>query len=114
MELIILVFCLFRNYLRAKVAQLNAARWTFYTFISMLCTWFIGAVIVVAIMVVRDPKVKQLLLTQPQDRRELTEYLNSKNLVVPQLFMLFSMIGGYLFIRYLITKKREGKQSEVE
>jgi len=93
--------------MRAKAAKLNAARWTFYTFISMLVTWFIGVFIVVTIMLVRDPKLRTMLLSQSQDKQRITEYLSSKNLLVPQLFMLFCMVGGYLFVRYLMAKKGE-------
>lgn len=105
MELGILLFCCIRNYFRARAANLNAALWSFYTFLACIVTWFIGGIIMTFIMVSRDAQLRALLTKQPLDRQQVVNYLVSKNLVIPQLFLLVCLIGGYLFIRHLLIKR---------
>lgn len=107
MELGILIFCCIRNYFRAGAANLNAALWSFYTFLACLVSWFIGGIIVTIIMIVRDPKLKTMLMQNPPDQDGVMQYLMSKNILVPQLFLLVCMVGGYLFVRYLIGKRMQ-------
>lgn len=105
MEIGILIFFCIRNYFKARAAQLNAALWSFYTFLACMITWAIGGVIMSIIMISRDPQLKDILLRQPADRQAVVNHLTQKNLLVPQLFLIVCMAGGYLFIRHLLSKR---------
>ncbi|MBS1782512.1 MAG: hypothetical protein JSS78_05565 [Bacteroidetes bacterium] len=105
MELGILVFICIRNYFRARVMQLNAGLWAFYTFIAALATWFVGGIIITLIMIGRDAQLRALLMHQPVDRQQAVDYLMRKNLFVPQVFLIVCMIGGYLIVRHFMSKQ---------
>ncbi|HRO42743.1 MAG TPA: hypothetical protein PL009_07895 [Flavipsychrobacter sp.] len=107
MELGILIFCCIRNYFRARAANLNAALWSFYTFLASIVTWFMGGIIITLIMIARDSHLRKMLMQQPPDQQEIVKYLTGKNLFVPQLFLIVCMVGGYLFVRHLITKREK-------
>lgn len=102
---IVLIFCCVRSYMKARAARLNAALWTFYTFLAILFSWIIGSIIVTVILILRDPSLRHMLTQQPPDRDGIMNYLKTQNLLIPEIFLLFCGIGGYLFIHYLISKR---------
>jgi hypothetical protein len=91
--------------MKARAANLNAALWTFYAFLSILCSWAIGSIIVTMILLLRDPVLRGMLTQQPPDKDGIMNYLKTQNLLLPEIFLLFCGVGGYLFIHYLISKK---------
>jgi hypothetical protein len=91
--------------MKARAANLNAALWTFYTFLAIVGAWVIGSVIVTAIMIAKDPVLRNMFSTQPPDKDGILEYLKTQNMVIPQIFIMFCGVGGYLFIHYLLTRK---------
>ncbi len=111
MELGILIFCCIRNYFRAGAAELNAALWSFYTFIACICAWFIGGIIMTFIMISRDELLRDMLMQQPPDRQKVMDYLVQKNLLVPQLFLIVCMAGGFLLTRHLIIRRSAMRKS---
>lgn len=106
MALFILVWGCFRNYLRARVGQLNAGRWAVATFFSILVAWFVGALIMVVIMVIKDPQLRVLMTKPDVDREELLRYTQANmNATISEVFMMVCAIGGYLFVRYMLIRK---------
>jgi hypothetical protein len=99
--------------MKARAAKLNAALWTFYTFLSILFSWLVGSIIVTFILILRDPALRRMLTHQPPDRDGVMNYLKTQNLLLPEIFLLFCGIGGYLFIHYLITKKMELTSNDI-
>lgn len=105
--LIVLTFCSIRNYNRARAANLNAALWSFYTFIACLVSWFIGGIIAVYIMIARDPQLYNLLTHEPVDKQAVFKYMTGKNIIVSELFLLVASIGGYLFVRHQLIRRTQ-------
>jgi hypothetical protein len=91
--------------MKARAANLNAALWSFYTFLAIVGSWLIGSVIVTGIMIARDPVLRNMFSTQPPDKDGILEYLKTQNMMIPQIFIMFCGIGGYLFIHYLLSRK---------
>lgn len=106
MSLGALVFCCVNNYFKARAANLNAALWALFTFIAYGITWFIGGIIVTLIMITRDPQLREIAMKQPSDPQAAVRYLESRSLIIPELFLIVCGIGGYLFIRHLILKRK--------
>lgn len=102
---IVLIFCCIRNYFRARAAKLNAALWSFYTFLAILIAFFIASIIAVIILLLQDPHLQNLMTQQPTNKQAIMDYMMSKNLTFANLFIAFSGLGGYLFTRHLIIKK---------
>jgi hypothetical protein len=102
---IVLVFCCVRNYFRARAANLSAALWAFYTFLAGIIGWFIGSIIVVIIFLMRDPVLREMLKEPKPDREAIVAYLAGPKLIVPEIFLAFCGLGGYLFVRHLIIKR---------
>jgi hypothetical protein len=102
---IVLVICCLRNYVRARAANLKAALWVFYTVLAGMFGWLVGSVIVVVILLIRDPYLKSMLYAQSPDKDAIVAYLNGPKLIIPEIFLAFCGIGGYLFVRHLIIKR---------
>jgi hypothetical protein len=104
MALLIIVWGCFRNYMRAKIANLNAGYWALITFLMILAGWIIGVFLVVIMMMMKDEQLRKMLL-QSAPREEIVEYIGNMNLLISEIFLFVCSIGGYLFVRYLIIRK---------
>ncbi len=104
-ELFIFIFCTVKNYTRAKAAQLNAGLWAFYTFISIFIAWVIGLFIVTLIMLYKDATLREMLVSEPENRQKIMAYVQAKDLMIPYIFVAVSAFGGYLLVRHLIISR---------
>lgn len=102
---IVFILCCIRMYVKARAANLNAALWTFYTFISILVAWLAGIVMVAIIFLVRDPNLRSLITKVPADRDAVMKHIMSQNMLIPEIFLMFCGLGGFLFVNYLVSKR---------
>lgn len=104
MELVIITFATIQVYLRARAAQLSAGTWALYNVLSMLGAMCIGVIISSIILVMTDQQLVSLMMEQQGNQQVVLDYLQTKNMLVTQFFILFCALGGFLFIRYRLDK----------
>ncbi len=110
----VLIWGCFRSYVRAKLTNLNPTFWVMMTAVSVIIAWFLGAVIVVSMMLMQDPLLREMLTAQQPDQDAVVKYLSGKNLIVSEIFIFVAALGGYLFIRYLMTRKGDLPKEETD
>ena len=99
MDIILLVFLAYRIALTAKRKGQNAVKWAILTVVAFLFCEIIGGGIVLAYFYkgnLTQGDVAGYLMTHP----------------IHTIFMWFSGLGGYLFIRYRLDKIPEKKPDD--
>ncbi|HTN47705.1 MAG TPA: hypothetical protein VL098_15255 [Flavipsychrobacter sp.] len=105
MEIIVVIFCCYLNYSRAKSAKLSGAKWALLTFALMFVGVMIGGIALLLSFASKDAEFNRLITQIPQDQESTMSYLQGKITFLHQLFVLFCSIGGYLLVRYLLNKR---------
>lgn len=90
-ELLLAIFCSYRNAQLAKIKGQNTVVWVIITIALYFVFYTIGAAILIAIM-----------YKGPWQQSALTDYLLNHSLMVVT-FMFFGL-GGYLLTRYILER----------
>jgi len=105
MELIIYLACCYLNFKRAEAAKLNGFKWALLTFVIIFLFVGIGSFLLLASFVSQDAGFRELASNPEQDPKLVMEAIQKKVTFLHQLFVLFCGLGGYLLVRYWITKR---------
>lgn len=113
-SLILLVYLSYKNGMRAKLKEQNVIAWALISGVSFFITEIIGAAIVIFYFcqgvvdinrLATDPSYKNIAAKQLTDAFAQ----NPLHSITVDLFG----IGGYLIVRYILDKKPDKKQPEV-
>ena len=100
-ELLLSIFCAYRNALLAKRKGQNVIVWAIITIVAFFLAYSIAGGILIAIM-----------YRGPLDQAALSEYILSRPVL--SITLMFFGMGGYLLTRYIlermVDRRREGKQ----
>mgnify|MGYP001473011198 CR=1 FL=1 len=99
-ELLLSIFCAYRNAILAKQKGQNTIVWGIITVVAFFITYSIGGGILVTIM-----------YKGPMQPEAISEYILSKPVL--GVTLMFFGLGGYLLTRYILEKmqnvKKEGE-----
>lgn len=95
-EILLGIFCAYRNALLAKQKGQNTVVWVLITLAAFLVAYMIGAVALVSV-----------LYKGPYEQTAMMEYLQTHPLLVTTV--MFFGLGGYLLIRYILEKMPDAK-----
>jgi hypothetical protein len=111
-ELILLSYLLFRNYLLAKSKDQKPVKWVLLTVLAYVMSSTFGAMIILSYFSGNAVDINKLVNMDLKARENIIEtviYLNPLHLVT----YILSGIGGYLLIRYILERKPDKKKPEV-
>lgn len=114
MELVVYIYCCYLNYNKAQKAQENGFKWGLLTLLAIFLAVGIGSFFLLASFVSNDASFREMASNPQQDPKELMTFLQKKITLLHQLFILFCGFGGYLLLRYLLTKKIEKKEIQID
>ncbi len=99
-ELLLSIFCAYRNALLAKRKGQNVVVWVIITIVAFFLAYSIGGGILIAIM-----------YRGPMEPAAVSEYILSRPVL--SITIMFFGLGGYLLTRYILEKmtgpEREGE-----
>lgn len=104
MFLVILIIASIYIYTRARSAQLNTTAWVIYNVLAMCAALFLGAMISVFILLIKDRELIRLIEENPGNQQVLQDYLMKGNIWLTEVFLTFAAIGGFLFIHYRLQR----------
>lgn len=107
MPLLLIIFFSVRTYFRAKKGGLPPSKWVIYTILSVMVAWFLGAIITSIIFVIKDPTIQEMMTSGESSQEAVMKYLATQDMLIPEIFMLFCGVGGYLFIRHQLLRVLE-------
>ena len=96
-ELLLSIFCAYRNALLAKQKGQNTIVWGIITVVAFFITYSVGGAILIAI-----------LYKGPMQPEALSEYILSKPVL--SITLMFFGLGGYLLTRYILERMPTAKQ----
>ncbi len=96
-ELLLSIFCAYRNALVAKQKGQNTIVWGIITVVAFFITYSVGGAILIAI-----------LYKGPMQPEALSEYILSKPVL--SITLMFFGLGGYLLTRYILEKMKDTKK----
>lgn len=105
--LLITLFCI-NNARRAMNKGLNSSWWILFTIIAFMVGTFVMSFVLFVILVNKHPDVYSLI--ESNDQAGLNKFMmnemNQHEILYPALIFAGGY-GGYLFIRYLIEKRKD-------
>jgi hypothetical protein len=105
--LFLLIFFSLNNSKRAQIKGLKPVVWVFYTILAFSIAVFLSCFLLGVIIMVKNPSL--LALAQANDRAAMNEFMLTnftQNDFLYSSLIMAGAFGGYLFIRYLIDKKK--------
>lgn len=96
-ELLLSIFCAYRNGQLAKQKGQNTVVWGIITVVAFFVTYSIGGGILVAIM-----------YNGPMQPEAISEYILTRPVL--SITLMFFGLGGYLLTRYILEKMQNTKQ----
>ena len=114
-DIILLVFLVYKNSVRAKLKGQNPIMWSFITVVAFLVTYFAGYFFVVVFFCRDVVKLEQISAVDHKAKQAIAQQLvdafaaNPLHLFTVEMFGL----GGYLLIRYILNRMPDKKQPEV-
>jgi heme A synthase len=112
MPLLLLIYLIYRNVVRAKLKGQHPFLWAVLTFVSFLGAMTIGAVVVFSYFTKSAMTMEQFSALDFKTRQAVWGQLIDSNPLNTLTIMMFG-IGGYLLIRYLLDRKPNKKGPEV-
>lgn len=98
-ELLLAVFCSYRNAQLAKRKGQNTVVWVLITMFAFFISYFIGSIVMVSVFY-RGALTSEALMS----------FLMERPLIV--VTIMFFGLGGYLLVRYILEKMPDVKSGE--
>jgi|GEM_PF-4509087 len=102
----LITFAVFRASFLARRGGLNSTVWALLAVVGVLAGMFLGSVIMVFILLAKDPGLLKLIEANRNNQQFMTDYLlRTQNVYIMEIFLMFSGVGGYLFVRHHLLKR---------
>ena len=114
-DLLIIGYLSYRNGMRAKTKGLSAMKWGLLSFAATFCALFFGMYFVIVVLCRDSINLAGYTTFSYKESMDLANKVNQVFTDYPLRMVLYELIGfgGYLFIRYMLDRKPDKKEPEM-